>query len=523
MINGEQKKLTAACKTVAIVSLTLIIGATVFLAGCRFNIWSGPAEVYLAFGRLRQILGDKKGAIDDYTKSILVKKNSLALRWRGVLRFEGKDKQAAIKDLTQSIDLNPHSGYAYPYAFRGSARAATGNQQGAVQDFDQAIMLDPKNARNYELRAKSRAELRDFKGAIADLDHAIKLDPRDAWSYSARGFWLDKTGDKSDAMKDFDRSIQLSPNYAWPYGGRGKLRLDFGDAKGAIADLDEAIQLEPGNAWTHFNRGNARLACGDSKGALEDFECAARLDPKHSAYYAHGYNFNEIGGRTAFKNLQIEDNKSNKQLSATDLAHGERQVKAMLGDRPQMAKCVSAGDSVWKWTARQFAGESIGAKIFWQKQPPSDEHFLSDYRYPHRSTPGWIRVRDADKDGKPLGGEEVWSGTVFELYNIRGGPQSIKIDEEASSGKLTREEYVRASACVEFQAELRHRIFYRTIWLPQALQHNYSATDSYWRVNGPDTEQDWFAQFKDRSSYPFHCYGLSYDQLIANKVKDHRR
>jgi tetratricopeptide (TPR) repeat protein len=69
------------------------------------------AETYLNRGNVRSDLGDKKGAIDDYTQAIKLKpdKDSAYLN-RGVDRFDLDDKKGAIDDYTQAAEIYKKQG-----------------------------------------------------------------------------------------------------------------------------------------------------------------------------------------------------------------------------------------------------------------------------------------------------------------------------------------------------------------------------------------------------------------------------
>jgi len=83
----------------------------------------------------------------------------------------------------------------------------------------------------------------DFQGAIADYNQAIKFKPDYALAYLNRGSAKSNLGDKQGAIADYNQAIQLQPDYAYAYYNRGVAKKNLGDNQGAIADYNQAAQL----------------------------------------------------------------------------------------------------------------------------------------------------------------------------------------------------------------------------------------------------------------------------------------
>ncbi|WP_235334598.1 tetratricopeptide repeat protein [Aphanizomenon flos-aquae] len=75
----------------------------------------------------------------------------LAYYGRGFVRNDLGDKQGAIDDYTLAIKFNPNDAYAYHG--RGNVKSALGDKQGAIADFQQAVKLYQQQGGNeYWLR-----------------------------------------------------------------------------------------------------------------------------------------------------------------------------------------------------------------------------------------------------------------------------------------------------------------------------------------------------------------------------------
>ncbi|MDB9481128.1 tetratricopeptide repeat-containing serine protease family protein, partial [Dolichospermum circinale CS-537/05] len=109
---------------------------------------SPRAAFYNNRGNVRNELGDKPGAIDDFNQAIKFNPNlAQAYYNRGNVRDELGDKQGAIDDYTLAIKINPN--YALAYYNRGVVRNELGDKQGAIDDYTQAIKINPNLAQAY--------------------------------------------------------------------------------------------------------------------------------------------------------------------------------------------------------------------------------------------------------------------------------------------------------------------------------------------------------------------------------------
>jgi tetratricopeptide (TPR) repeat protein len=215
---------------------------------------------------------------------------------RGNVRNELGDKQGAIDDYNLAIKINPN--LAEAYAGRGNVRNELGDKQGAIDDFNQAIKFNPKYAEAYYNRGIVRYDLGDKQGAIDDYNLAIKINPNLAEAYNNRGIVRNELGDKQGAIDDYTLAIKINPNYAQAYNNRGIVRNDLGDKPGAIDDYTLAIKINPNYAKAYYNRGIVRYDLGDKPGAIDDYTQAIKFNPNYAlAYYNRGIVRYDLGDK----------------------------------------------------------------------------------------------------------------------------------------------------------------------------------------------------------------------------------
>lgn len=143
----------------------------------------GNAEYLHKRGDAYLFSGDIKTAVSNYRESSGLLRTSMFLSRKvaAVFDVQGQlllDKGAisgALSSFTEAVNLDPGSSIYLMH--RAIARAGLGDLARAVQDLDQALVLDPHNADAYVLRARVYNRTGSFDLAILNVNHALKLLP----------------------------------------------------------------------------------------------------------------------------------------------------------------------------------------------------------------------------------------------------------------------------------------------------------------------------------------------------------
>lgn len=155
---------------------------------------------------------------------------------------------------TDAIQKEPSAAVAYNG--RASARGRDlGDYAGALQDCNQAILLNSKFMEAYSNRASAKSSMGDYKGALEDYNKAITLDSTKMGIYKMRAHVNDLLKNYKDGIADYDKAIMQTPNDADLFNDRGTLKGKANDLEGAIKDFSEAIQLSPEMGLAYYNRG----------------------------------------------------------------------------------------------------------------------------------------------------------------------------------------------------------------------------------------------------------------------------
>jgi uncharacterized protein (TIGR02145 family) len=208
---------------------------------------------------------------------------------RGNAYKENGEFDKAIEDYTEAIRLDP--GYSMAYCLRGNAYGAKGYlcdntydakdyYDKAIADCNEAIRLDPANVAAYGHRGNVYGIMGDYKKALADQTKAIKIDPANSTSYFYRGNVYGNKGDHNKAIADYTKAIRLAPDKdAAYYFYRASVYGSKGAYKKAIADYTNTIRLNPNQESAYFYRAITHAQLGRARETVRDLEKALELAP----------------------------------------------------------------------------------------------------------------------------------------------------------------------------------------------------------------------------------------------------
>ena len=134
-------------------------------------------------------------------------------------------------------------GYGQTAIERGNMKFILKDYTGAIADYNNAIKLDPKDAKAFQKRGDAKRTLEDYRGSIVDYNKAIELDPKESWAYFSRGVAKYMLEDSRGAIADFNKAIELDPTFASAYYNRGLAKLLMGQKDSGCRDLSKAGEL----------------------------------------------------------------------------------------------------------------------------------------------------------------------------------------------------------------------------------------------------------------------------------------
>ena len=237
------------------------------------------------------------------------------------------------------------------YMMRAAANLGLGNVDEALNDYNQAAVIDTQSAialagrgACYRAQRKSEKAITDFTNAIALIANPSKLSnaqPGDdddrilltavrkslTWPfpdlktalYALRGTCYFYTKQYDKALADFNSCITDNPNLGQAYHARGLTYLDMNQKDKAEADFAKAIQLDDKSAKFYDARGKLYESYGNHDKALADLNRAISLDSQcGSCFWNRGLVY--------------------EAMADANSASRDMQRAASLGHKPAMEK-----------------------------------------------------------------------------------------------------------------------------------------------------------------------------------------
>jgi tetratricopeptide (TPR) repeat protein len=168
---------------------------------------------------------------------------------------------------------------------RGQMKAAAGQIDEALLDFNDAVRADPTRWRALHNRGVLYSQQGDFEKAFDDFNRTVEINPEFAKAYSNRGALFVVVNDLNKALDDYKRAIDVDPTLAVAHRGCGRVCHLLGRLDEAIQHYDSAMRLAPNDAFALASRADLLTDMGRYAEAAAGYDLAIKIDSKS----AHAY------------------------------------------------------------------------------------------------------------------------------------------------------------------------------------------------------------------------------------------
>jgi tetratricopeptide (TPR) repeat protein len=288
--NRDRRDLRRVMKALALVA----VGAVIVVLAAGFMRRGRSKESYLARGNAYAAERRYPEAIIEYRNAVKKDPRSGEMRTKLADAYlRTGDARNAFRETVLAADLLPSDLEAQLKA--GQMLLLAEKFEDAKARADKALLVDANSVSAQLLRGTALAGMKDADGAIQQINQAIALDPSDARGYAALGSIELSQGQRPEAEAAFKKAVEAQPSSAVALMSLA----DFYWSAGKVAEVEPLLKrvvvLEPKNLPAHralvaFYLGTGRVAEAEaplkavadilkdapSKLAIADYYLAAR-------------------------------------------------------------------------------------------------------------------------------------------------------------------------------------------------------------------------------------------------------
>lgn len=223
--------------TLLFVSLSLLVGAQsldeLISSGNQYIKLKNYEAAVTDFGKALEQNSASADALNGLIRAYTLSKN-----FRDALRY--------VQIAVEQYPANPE------FLLRwGIILNLDGASDEAIEQFDKGLAMSPDENITLQLlmnRATAEINVSNFAAAIEDYDKAIELSPRNTSVYNCRGLANYRSENYGEAVADFTNALDLNPTLNLPYYNRGLAFLKMEQRQKACADFQKACQLKISDA-----------------------------------------------------------------------------------------------------------------------------------------------------------------------------------------------------------------------------------------------------------------------------------
>lgn len=184
---------------------------------------------------------------------------------------------------------------------RALAYKASKRHDEAIEDFTEALRIDPQHADAWNGRGETHIFKRDYQKAYADYDTLTQVAPTDWRGFNGRAVARGRfEQDPAKKIADLQKANQLAPNHPWPLINLSEIHTKTDQTALALRECAKVKELAIGSAMGFRLCGAAYLKRNDLDAAMVELNAAIKLEDA-AALYLRGLAEERRGNGAAAK------------------------------------------------------------------------------------------------------------------------------------------------------------------------------------------------------------------------------
>ena len=177
-----------------------------------------------------------------------------------------------VEVATKATIINPNSFVGWYN--KGLALVKKGRSREAIEAFNLADKLSPKN--KYILTAKAMAlqKIERYTEALAAYEQVLEIEPNNFYALSGKGIASQNLKSYPEALEAFDKVLKIEPENEYILKSKGNTLINLSRFDEAIATFNKVLALNSKDSFAWTGKGTALDNQGKKKEAIAAYEQA---------------------------------------------------------------------------------------------------------------------------------------------------------------------------------------------------------------------------------------------------------
>ncbi|MFS8116868.1 MAG: tetratricopeptide repeat protein [Microcoleus sp.] len=168
---------------------------------------------------------------------------------------------------------------AQTYFVKGNRLKDAGSFDGAIENYQQALEFNPKDAEVYKKLAEVYVLKGEFESAIAQCNLAIKFKPNFAPAYLTMGNALHAQDKLEMAIEAYLQALKIQPSFAEASANLGSMYYKLGQLAQAASHYQKALAINPTLCSVNVMLGDVLQQQGKLDAAIACYQKVLQLQP----------------------------------------------------------------------------------------------------------------------------------------------------------------------------------------------------------------------------------------------------
>jgi len=197
---------------------------------------------------------------------------------KGIALIELGKYQEALEVFDKALEIDPRNGCAL--GNKGVVLINFNRYREALVIFDEILKVDSQNIKTLNNKRIALIRLDQYQEALEVCNRILEIDPENMNAKSDKGDILFELGKYQEALKIFNEILEIDPRNGRLLFNKGVVLINLNRYQEAFKILNEALKIDPKNILVLSSKGIALTHLNQYQEAIEVYNEILEIDPK---------------------------------------------------------------------------------------------------------------------------------------------------------------------------------------------------------------------------------------------------